>query len=90
MPRTNKDVEDFHNSARPLFEEVTVNELFDECGGDSSNGKSVIYKDKGTNWKEWLFVPKTMLLSGDIKVRKLSNGFEVIMPEWFAKKNGLA
>ena len=91
MPRTNKDVEDFHNETRTLFDESEdrVTELFEICYGDSNSGKSIAYGDKGQKWKEWLWVPKSLLISGEIKVKKLSNGFEIEMPRWFAKKNDL-
>lgn len=90
MPRTNKDIEDLHAEGRDVFVEDTVTELFDECKGDSSSGKSVAYGDRGQKWKEWLWVPKTMISSGEIKVNKLSNGFEIVMPRWFAERNGFA
>lgn len=91
MPRQNKDIEALHSEGRNLWqEEETVIELFEECKGDSNSGKSTAYGDKGQRWKEWLWVPKRMIASGDIKIKELSNGFEIEMPRWFAEKNALA
>jgi hypothetical protein len=90
MPRTNKDIEDLHREGRGVFVEDTVTELFEDCRGESGSGKSIAYGDKGQSWKEWLWVPKSMIDSGEIKIKKLSNGFEIEMPRWFAERNGVA
>jgi hypothetical protein len=91
MPRTNKDVEDLHNEVGALFDDSDdkVTELFEECFGDSSSGKSICYGDHGSKWKERLWVPKSMVSSGEIVVKKLSNGWEIKMPRWFAERNDL-
>jgi hypothetical protein len=92
MSRTNKDVEQFHQSRRSIFDdsnEDRIVELFDECKGDSSSKKSTAYGDHGQKWKEWLWCPKKMIASGEIVVRELSNGFEITMPRWFAERNDL-
>jgi len=91
MPRTNKDVEDLHNEVRALFDDRDdeVTELFEECYGDSSSGKSICYGDHGSKWKDRLWVPKRMIGSGEVRVNKLSNGWEITMPRWFAERNDL-
>lgn len=93
MPRTNKDVEDLHaENARGVFDtgEDEVTELFEECFGDSASGKSVCYGDHKAKYRDRYWFPKSMINSGEIKINKLSNRFEITMPTWFAEQNGLA
>lgn len=89
MPRTNKDIEDLHKEGRFFGHvEETVTELFEECKGESNSGKSIAYGDKGAPFKEWWWLSKKMMSSGEIKVKALSNGFEVTVPKWMAERNG--
>jgi hypothetical protein len=91
MPRTNRDVEELHSDVKALFDDSDdeVTELFDQCYGDSGSGKSICFGDKGSKWKERLWVPKRLITSGEVKVNKLRNGFEIVMPRWFAERNDL-
>jgi len=50
------------------------------CGDIKTDTENAILLSDGVS-EDWL--PRSQ-----IKIRKLSNGYEVIMPEWLAKKKG--
>ena len=54
--------------------------LVEICGDIKHDTEDAILLSDGVNF-DWL--PRSQ-----IKIRKLSNGYEVIMPEWLAKKKG--
>ena len=54
--------------------------LIEICGDIITDTEDAILLSDGVS-EHWL--PRSQ-----IKIRKLSNGYEVIMPEWLAKKKG--
>jgi hypothetical protein len=63
-----------------------VSSYHDECKYETVN--STLYGDTGSTDNN-VWIPKKLVDSGDIEIRKLSNGYELIMPHWFAERNGL-
>ena len=63
-----------------------IDAYYDEMKYETS--KSYLFGDSHT--KEFdVWVPKKLIDSGDIEMKKHSNGYELWFPQWFAKENGL-
>lgn len=73
------DVEKFLNEVPTGKEDVF--ELYDELKHETD--KSFLFGDKGTTENDQWF-PKSQ-----VEVIKLSNGYEVVVPYWLAKKKGM-
>lgn len=73
------DIEKFLNEIPTGKEDVF--ELYDEIKVETE--KSYLLGDTGTTDNDQWF-PKSQ-----VEIRKLSNGYEVIVPYWLAKKKGM-
>jgi len=82
MGNYSKDIEEFLNEIPTGKEDV--HEYYDELKAESKSKLSLLFGDKDTTENdEWYPVSQ-------IEYHKLSNGYEVVIPYWLAKKKGLA
>jgi hypothetical protein len=80
----NKDVEEFQNTLWGIEEKVT--EYYGEKKWDTP--RSITFGDKGTKEND-ICIGKKLFLDGSVTMKKISNGWEVKMPRWLARKEGL-